>query len=291
MPTDESDPPDERPLEERVGELEQTVQRMMPSRRQALRTGGSLGIGALLGVGAANSVSAGSSQSGKVGTSANPVDVEAEDVTLAGAGGLTDPAGNTITDFVGTNLALSGGAVGVNQEGIEDIVGGMAGANLTYDDANDTLDAAGGGIWTEDGNSPFTASASNSISCSLSQTGEAYLIFVEATDNAGSGNNLDMTVDSDTTANYDHFNNAGTRTTGASNLPTVMFGSSNSTVRAQLKVTENDFGSYVNNLGVGGGSGQFRNGEYDGGPVSTSFDFQRGVSTDWTVEVYRRNVA
>jgi len=68
-------------LEQRVEQLEQTVQRMLPDRRQALRLGGTALAGGLLGVGATNSASAGSNQVGTIGSSGSLVDVEAEDIS------------------------------------------------------------------------------------------------------------------------------------------------------------------------------------------------------------------
>jgi hypothetical protein len=67
-------------LEQRVEQLEQLVEKMLPDRRQALRLGGTALAGGLLGVGATNSASAGSNQVGTIGSSGSPVDVELEDI-------------------------------------------------------------------------------------------------------------------------------------------------------------------------------------------------------------------
>jgi len=79
--TNDEEEPARDDLEQRVEQLEQTVQRMLPDRRQALRLGGTALAGGLLGVGATNSASAGSNQVGTIGSSGSLVDVEAEDVT------------------------------------------------------------------------------------------------------------------------------------------------------------------------------------------------------------------
>lgn len=85
------------------------------SRRQALKALGLVLAGATWGGALATIYSqparAGTSSAGTIGTVANPVDVEAEDINMASSGALTDPAGNTISDFAGSNLSVSGGAL------------------------------------------------------------------------------------------------------------------------------------------------------------------------------------
>lgn len=174
------------------------------SRRQALKALGLVLAGATWG-GALGTVftqqaTAGTAQAGAVGTSANPVDVEAEDVNLAGTGELNDPAGNVITDFVGTNLTLTSGAVGVDEEGIEDIVGAMAGSNLTYDDVNDTLDASSGGF------SGTTSAASPTFGTWTSVSTDPALLMVKLSAQTDGTTNasIDLAVDESggTTADY-----------------------------------------------------------------------------------------
>jgi hypothetical protein len=64
-------------LEDRIDELEATVRKMLPSRRDALKLGGAAAVGAAAFSGTA---SAGSSQVGTIGDASNLVDVHAEDL-------------------------------------------------------------------------------------------------------------------------------------------------------------------------------------------------------------------
>jgi len=65
-------------LQDRVDELEATVSKMLPSRRDALKLGAAGAVGA---VGMAGSASAqNSGQTGTIGTDADRVDVNAEDI-------------------------------------------------------------------------------------------------------------------------------------------------------------------------------------------------------------------
>jgi len=64
-------------LEARIDELEATIKKMLPSRRDALKLGGAAVIG---GAAMSGTASAGSSQVGTIGDSSNLVDVHAEDL-------------------------------------------------------------------------------------------------------------------------------------------------------------------------------------------------------------------
>jgi hypothetical protein len=64
-----------RQLEQRIDELEATIRKMLPSRRDALKLGGAAAIGAATMSGSA---SAGSNSTGDI---TGPVDIEAEDIT------------------------------------------------------------------------------------------------------------------------------------------------------------------------------------------------------------------
>ena len=66
-------------LEDRIDQLEATIAKMLPGRRDALKLGGAAAIGAATMSGTA---SAGSSQVGTIGDTNNLVDIEAEDVTI-----------------------------------------------------------------------------------------------------------------------------------------------------------------------------------------------------------------
>jgi len=64
-------------LEARIDELEATIKKMLPGRRDAMKLGGAAVIGAAAMSGTA---SAGSSQVGTIGDGSNLVDVHAEDL-------------------------------------------------------------------------------------------------------------------------------------------------------------------------------------------------------------------
>jgi len=73
-----TDDPDTAELENRIDELEETIQRMMPNRREVIGMAGAGLAGAGLMSGTA---SAGTNQVGTIGTANDPVDVVLEDAT------------------------------------------------------------------------------------------------------------------------------------------------------------------------------------------------------------------
>jgi len=88
-------------LQDRVDELEATVSKMLPSRRDALKLGAAGAVGA---VGMAGSASAqNSGQTGTIGTDADRVDVNAEDIDAVSVN--TDQA--TIASKVGVGFPAS----------------------------------------------------------------------------------------------------------------------------------------------------------------------------------------
>jgi len=95
-----TDQPDTAELENRIDKLESTIEKMMPSRRDALKMAG----GALVG-GAAMSgtASAGTNQVGTIGSQASPVDLESEDINNAD----TVTTQNLVVN--GTTTGISGG--------------------------------------------------------------------------------------------------------------------------------------------------------------------------------------
>ena len=78
-------------LEERIDEVEATIKKMVPSRRDALKLGGAAVIG---GAAMSGTASAGSSQVGTIGDASNPVDLFAEDI---------DNSDTITTDTLDTN--------------------------------------------------------------------------------------------------------------------------------------------------------------------------------------------
>jgi len=90
-----SDETDRQDLEDRVEQLESTISKMLPSRRDALKLGGAALVG---GAAMSGSASAGTQQAGTIGTANDPVDVESEDINNA----------DTVTteDLVSTNATV-----------------------------------------------------------------------------------------------------------------------------------------------------------------------------------------
>jgi len=70
-----------RQLENRIDKLESTIEKMMPSRREALKMGGAALVG---GAAMSGTASAGTTQVGTIGASPNDlVDIESEDINNA----------------------------------------------------------------------------------------------------------------------------------------------------------------------------------------------------------------
>jgi len=67
-------------LEDRIEQLEATIRKMLPGRRDALKLGGAAALGAAAFSGTA---SAGSSQVGTIGSSSDRVDINAEDIDVS----------------------------------------------------------------------------------------------------------------------------------------------------------------------------------------------------------------
>jgi len=75
-----TDEPDTAELENRIDKLESTIEKMMPSRRDALKMGGAALVG---GAAMSGTASAGTNQVGTIGSQASPVDLESEDINNA----------------------------------------------------------------------------------------------------------------------------------------------------------------------------------------------------------------
>jgi len=100
-----TDEPDRQELEDRIDELEQTIAKMLPSRRDALKLGGAALLG---GAAMSGTASAGTSSTGTIGTANDPVDVVLED-----ASGVDTISGTSIdisdlNSLSGSNVSISG---------------------------------------------------------------------------------------------------------------------------------------------------------------------------------------
>jgi len=114
-----------RQLENRIDKLESTIEKMMPSRRDALKMGGAALVG---GAAMSGTASAGTNQVGTIGASPNDlVDIESEDINNAdtvttqdlvvngtatgpfGGGGIVFEEGDSIQDFTGDRVSVGAG--------------------------------------------------------------------------------------------------------------------------------------------------------------------------------------
>jgi len=93
---DMSDEPARQDLEDRIDELEATIKKMLPGRRDALKLGGAALVG---GAAMSGTASAGDESEGTIGTANDPVVVVLEDAT----GVDTINGDNIVTVLDGTN--------------------------------------------------------------------------------------------------------------------------------------------------------------------------------------------
>jgi len=78
-----SDEPDRQDLEDRVDQLESTISKMLPSRRDALKLGGAALVGGAAMSGAASAQPGDQDgEAGVIGTDNSPVDIEASDIEV-----------------------------------------------------------------------------------------------------------------------------------------------------------------------------------------------------------------
>jgi len=81
--TDMSDEPDRQDLEDRVDQLESTISKMLPGRRDALKLGGAALVGGAAMSGAASAQPGDQDgEAGVIGTDNSPVDIEASDIEV-----------------------------------------------------------------------------------------------------------------------------------------------------------------------------------------------------------------
>jgi len=78
-----SDEPDRQDLEDRVDQLESTMSKMLPGRRDALKLGGAALVGGAAMSGAASAQPGDQDgEAGVIGTDNNPVDIQASDIEV-----------------------------------------------------------------------------------------------------------------------------------------------------------------------------------------------------------------
>jgi len=154
-----------RQLENRIETLESTIEKMMPSRRDALKMGGAALVG---GAAMSGTASAGTNQVGTIGSQASPVDLESEDINNSdtvttenlvvnntatgpfGGGGILVEPGDSLTVANVDSNNTSGQFVTLYNDVARDLLGGViSGRNTvswlyTFDD-NSTVRKNGSG--------------------------------------------------------------------------------------------------------------------------------------------------
>jgi len=96
-------------LENRIDKLESTIEKLMPSRRDALKMGGAALAGGSLMAGTA---SAGTNQVGTIGSASQPVDIESEDINNAD----TVTTQTLLPEVVGGSFRFAGAYPGADQD-------------------------------------------------------------------------------------------------------------------------------------------------------------------------------
>jgi len=183
--TDMSDEPDRQDLEDRVDQLESTIAKMLPSRRDALKLGGAALVG---GAAMSGTASAGDESEGTIGTSGAPVDIESEDINNADTV-TTDTLDSTTVDNSGTvttqDLVVNGTATGPFGGGAPVLEAGdsitvEAFADNNTDETFVTLydgsakDVLGGTILGAAGNADFLYTFADSSTIHKNGTGTTY---------------------------------------------------------------------------------------------------------------------
>jgi len=155
-----------RQLENRIETLENTIEKMMPSRRDALKMGGAALVG---GAAMSGTASAGTNQVGTIGSQASPVDLESEDINNAdtittqdivvngtatgpfGGGGIQLSSGDTITvanvELNGTDEAFVNLYNGTSKDVLGGTIHGSLGAtDFLYEFADNQTITKNGGV-------------------------------------------------------------------------------------------------------------------------------------------------
>jgi len=141
-----------RQLENRIDKLESTIEKMMPSRRDALKMGGAALVG---GAAMSGTASAGTNQVGTIGSQASPVDLESEDINNADTV-TTDTLDSTTVNNSGT----------VNTDTLDSTTVDNSGTVTTQDivvNGTATGPFGGGGVVLEAGDTVTVESIDNTF--------------------------------------------------------------------------------------------------------------------------------
>jgi len=167
---DMTDQLDRQDLEDRVDQLESTISKMLPGRRDALKLGGAALVGGAAMSGAASAQPGDKDgESGVIGTDNNPVDIEASDIEVDdlvvnqsatgpfGGGGVVLEAGDSITVETISGNNTDNSFVTLYSGPAKDVLGGIVGGHVetdflyTFSD-NSTLHKNGTGTTYTPGN-------------------------------------------------------------------------------------------------------------------------------------------
>jgi len=129
-----TDEPDRQELEDRIDELEQTIAKMLPGRRDALKLGGAALLG---GAAISGTASAGTSSTGTIGTANDPVDVVLEDATGVDTISGTSIEISDLNSLRGSNISITD----LDSINGDDLV--TSGENQDYEVQKDGSDANG----------------------------------------------------------------------------------------------------------------------------------------------------
>lgn len=145
--------------------------------------------------------------------------------------------------------------------------------------------------WVEDGNSPATASAANSVSITLASSYDEVMVFATAVDQSGTDADVNMQVNGDTGANYRFVDQGGTRTTGASSFAEVAQGAANQKTVVQAVLSAHAGGIKVGSLARDDATSSLQGGSnVNVVPPVDSVTLSTGASTDWVLEAFGRNI-
>jgi len=167
-------------LENRIDKLESTIEKMMPSRRDALKMGGAALVGGAAMSGAASAQPGDQDgEAGVIGTDNDPVDIEASDIEvddLVVNGTATGPFGGAPVLEAGDSLTVATIDFGLVDEAFDvlyngsakDMLGGIInGRNqndfkYTFSD-NSTITQNGSGVYLETNRNVGTDSAGDEV--------------------------------------------------------------------------------------------------------------------------------
>lgn len=171
---------------------------------------------------------------------------------------------------------------------------GTNGQVLQTDGTDASWADAGGGRWTEESGSPYTASATDSISISNLDSFDIVLVELKVAVDAGSANGIspEIQVNGDTGTNYDYYQHNGGTTNDASawELSSAFPGETGRAI-----FTLHDYGEQVNfnvRLSVGNNSSTEggRNTNITGPISSIDISESDTASGSWTVNVFGRDI-